>query len=202
MAENLENTNPSDSLLRSTEMMCTDDTGLLLVDVQEKLIGLLPGHERIVWNCGRLLDGASILNVATAATEQYPKGLGKTVEPLASKLKQAVPDKVAFSCGACGGIFADWQSRGIHRVLLCGIEAHVCIQQTALDLLANGFRVYLAVDAIGARHQIDYETALRRLEASGAILTTTEAALFEWCERAGSPEFKQISQMVKEPGPG
>jgi nicotinamidase-related amidase len=83
-------------------------------------------------------------------------------------------------------------------VLVAGIEAHVCVQQTVLDLLAEGFRVYVAADAIGSRHAIDLDIALRRLEASGAVLTTTEAALFEWCEVAGTPEFKQISALVRE----
>ena len=91
-----------------------------------------------------------------------------------------------------------FRDRGIGKILLAGIEAHVCVQQTALDLLADGYRVYLAVDAIGARHEIDYAIALRRLESSGATLTTTEAALFEWCEAAGTPEFKQISALVRE----
>jgi isochorismate hydrolase len=83
-------------------------------------------------------------------------------------------------------------------VLLCGIETHVCVGQTALDLLAAGFRVYIAVDAVAARSTLDHETALRRMESSGAVLTTTEAALFEWCIRAGTPEFRQISALAKE----
>ena len=87
-------------------------------------------------------------------------------------------------------------------MLLCGIETHVCVAQTALDLLGEAFRIFLAVDAIAARHTLDHEIALRRLESSGATLTTTEAALFEWCETASAPEFKAISALVKEPPPG
>ncbi|MGC3968993.1 MAG: isochorismatase family protein [Pirellulales bacterium] len=188
------------ALPRSPELMSPADTGLLVVDVQGKLITLVPGHRRIIWNIRRLLDGAKILNVAAAGTEQYPQGLGPTVPELAERLGP-LPAKTAFSCGECGGIFRTWAERRITKVLLCGIEAHVCVQQTALDLLAHGFRVYLAVDAIGSRHDVDYQTALRRLEASGATPTTTEAALFEWCGRAGTPEFKQISAMVREAAP-
>lgn len=187
-------------LPRSPELMSPADTGLLVVDVQGKLITLVPDHKRIIWNIRRLLDGAKILNVAAAGTEQYPQGLGPTVPELAERLG-AMPAKTDFSCGECGGIFRDWADRGVRKVLLCGIEAHVCVQQTALDLLAHGFRVYLAVDAVGARFDVDYQTALRRLEASGATLTTTEAALFEWCGRAGTPEFKQISGLVRESAP-
>ncbi|MBW3595987.1 MAG: isochorismatase family protein [Planctomycetes bacterium] len=177
----------------------------MVVDVQEKLIGLVENHRRIVWNIRRLIDGAHALGVLVAATEQYPKGLGHTTPELAERLDRGdlapLPDKTAFSCGACGAIFLDWRERGVFRVLVCGIEAHVCVQQTVLDLLSEGFRVYVAADAIGARHTIDYEFALRRMESAGAALTTTEAALFEWCEVAGTPEFKQISALVRETPP-
>lgn len=177
--------------------MSRHDTGLLVVDVQEKLIRLISGHERIVFNIRRLLDGAKILGVPATATEQYPQGLGHTVEALASRLG-SIPGKTAFSCGECPAAFHEWSERGIRKLLVVGIETHVCIQQTVLDLIAAGFRIYVAVDAVGARGAIDHDTALRRLELAGATLTTTEAALFEWCERAGSPEFKQISALVKE----
>ncbi len=189
-----------DPLLRSTELMNADDTALLVVDVQEKLIGSIRDNERVVWNIRRLLDGADTLGVSVAGTEQYPQGLGATVEPIASRLS-ARPTKMAFSCGACGEVFADWQQRGIHRILVTGIEAHVCVQLSALDLLGAGFRVYVATDAVGSRYLHDYEVALRRLEASGAVLTTAEAALFEWCVQAGTPQFKAISALAKEQGP-
>ncbi len=185
---------------RSPELMNAADTGLLVVDVQGKLITLVPGHRRIIWNVRRLIDGAKILGVSTAGTEQYPQGLGPTVPELAERLGP-IAAKTSFSCLSCGEIFDQWQAAGVFRVLLAGIEAHVCVQQTALDLLAAGFRVYLAVDAIGARHEIDYRTALARMDSAGATLTTTEAALFEWCERSGTPQFKQISAMAKEKPP-
>ena len=85
--------------------------------------------------------------------------------------------------------------------MVSGIEAHVCIQQTVLDLLANGYRVYVAVDAIGARYAVDYETALKRMDSAGATLTTTESALFEWCRMSGTPAFKKISALVREKPP-
>ncbi|MCE9607667.1 MAG: isochorismatase family protein [Planctomycetia bacterium] len=187
-------------LSRSPELMSADDTGLLVVDVQGKLITLVPDHARIIWNIRRLIDGADILQVAKAATEQYPQGLGPTVPELAEKFS-SIPSKTAFSCGECGALFREWIERGIHKVLLVGIEAHVCVQQTAFDLMTHGFRVFIAVDAVGSRFDLDRETALRRLDSSGATLTTTEAALFEWCERSGTPEFKAISKLVKEKGP-
>jgi nicotinamidase-related amidase len=187
-------------LPRSPELMSRSDTGLLVVDVQGKLITLVPGHPRIIWNIGRLIDGAKILNVQVAATEQYPKGLGPTVPELSSRLGQ-IPAKMSFSCGGCPQIFEQWESQGIFKVLLAGIESHVCVLQTAFDLLAHGLRVYLAVDAVGSRYDIDYQTALRRMDSAGVTLTTTESALFEWCEVAGTPEFKQISKLVQQPPP-
>ena len=93
------------------------------------------------------------------------------------------------------------QSLGPRKWLVCGIEVHVCVQQTVLDLLAEGLRIYLVADAIGSCVKFDYEIALRRLESSGATLTTTEAALFEWCQDSKLPAFKQISQMIRESPP-
>lgn len=190
----------STPLPRSPELMSRGDSALLVVDVQGKLATLVPGHERLIWNIGRLIDGAQALGVPVMATEQYPRGLGPTVPELANRL-ESVAEKVAFSCGACGELFEPLGSRGIRKILLAGIEAHVCVQQTALDLMTAGFRIYLAVDAIGARYEIDYRTALQRLDSAGATLTTTEAALFEWCETAAAPEFKQISQLIQQKSP-
>ena len=188
------------SLARSPELMNRDDSALLVVDVQAKLLPLIPTSPRMVWNVRRLIDGAKILGVPVAATEQYPQGLGPTTPELASRLGE-IPGKLAFSCGECGQLFVDWQERGIWKVLVCGIETHVCVSQTVHDLLGEGFRVFVAADAVAARGAVDHEFALRRMDSAGATLTTTEAALFEWCERSGSPEFKQISQLIRESPP-
>ncbi len=180
--------------------MSASDTALLVVDVQGKLITLVPQHKRIIWNIRRLIDGAKILGVPVAATEQYPKGLGPTVPELVERLGP-IQAKTDFSCCACREIMDDWAASGISRVLLTGIEAHVCIQQTAFDLLAAGYRVYLAVDAIGSRFDIDYKVAQRRMDSAGVTLTTTEAAVFEWCQRSSTSQFKQISALVQEKPP-
>jgi nicotinamidase-related amidase len=133
----------------------------------------------------------------TVATEQYPQGLGPTVAELAARLPKP-SSKVAFSCGGCPELFDDLRARDIHKILVCGLEAHVCVQQTVMDLLADGWRVYVAVDAIGSRFDVDCRTALGRMDSAGATLTTTEAALFEWCEVAGTQEFKEISRLARE----
>jgi isochorismate hydrolase len=111
------------------------------------------------------------------------------------------PAKLAFSCRELAAQFAELRERQIEKLLLCGIETHVCVQQTALDLLADGWRVYVAIDSVGSRFDLDHQTALRRMESSGAVLTTAEAALFEWCETAAAAEFKQLSRLVREPSP-
>ena len=195
------NAEPLPTVPRSPELMRPDDTGLLVIDVQERLIAVEPNGQRVVWNIRRLLDGAKILGVQSAATEQYPEKLGGTVPELATRLSSPPASKQTFSCRTCDEIFTAWRAAGIHRILVCGIETHVCVQQTVLDLLAAGFQVVVAVDAVTSRFTIDYETALRRMETSGALLTTTEAALFEWCGTAGTAEFKRISALAKETCP-
>ncbi len=184
------------NLARSPELMNHDDTGLLVVDVQEKLIQLIRGHQLLVWNIGRLIDAARILGVVTAATEQYPQGLGPTTAELAERLP-ARAEKRMFSCIECSQLIQQFRDRGIHKILVAGIETHVCIQQTVLDLLGEGFRVYLAADATGTRYEVDHQIALRRMESSGAMLTTTEAAIFEWCQTSAAAQFKQISALVR-----
>ncbi|MBN2581181.1 MAG: hydrolase [Pirellulales bacterium] len=181
-------------------LMAPEDTALLVIDVQEKLLPAIRGGLRVVWNVRRLIDGARILGLPVVGTEQYPKGLGKTVPELAGRLGE-LPDKLTFSCLGRPEIFQELRGREIHKILAVGIEAHVCVMQTALDLLADGWDVLVAVDAVGSRFEIDYRTALRRMESSGATLTTTEAALFEWCRAAGTPQFKQISLLAREKGP-
>jgi len=189
------------ALPRSPFLMQPANTGLLVVDVQERLTAAVRDSRRIVWNCRRLMDAAQVFAIPLTATEQNPVKLGPTVAELTQRLWGPPPAKLAFSCGECGDIFAQWQATGRDRVLLCGIETHVCVQQTALDLLAAGYSVFVAADAVGARAAIDHDVALRRLEISGAVITTTEAAMFEWCGAAGTDQFRQISALAKESAP-
>lgn len=180
--------------------MTPQDTVLVIVDVQEKLMPLIAGQRRIVWNLRRLLDGAEALGLVALATEQYPQGLGPTVPELANRLGE-IPSKTAFSCAGCEPFIARLEASGASKVLVAGIEAHVCVQQTVLDLLAGGYQLYVPVDAVGSRYAIDYETGLKRMESAGATLTTTESALFEWCQESGTPTFKKISALVRESVP-
>ncbi len=180
--------------------MTRHDTGLLVVDMQERLLPLIASHQGIIWNARRLIDAAKILGLPIAAAEQYPHGLGPTTPEIANRLAPISP-KTMFSCRECGDLLNEFQDRAVGKILVVGIETHVCVQQTALDLLAEGYRVYLAVDATGARHEVDYDAALRRMEGSGITLTSTEAAVFEWCESSSAAEFKQVSALVREQMP-
>jgi nicotinamidase-related amidase len=196
----VEKTGKCAALPRSPELMNREDSALLVIDMQEKLLAVIPNRARLVWNARRLLDAAAALNLPVAGTEQYPDRLSPTVAEIKDRIG-AAPDKLCFSAGVCGQIFERWKNDGRSRVLLAGIEAHVCVLQSALDLAAAGFQTYVAVDAVGSRNSVDLETALRRMEAAGVILTTTETAMFEWCRTSEAPEFKRISALAKEHAP-
>jgi nicotinamidase-related amidase len=177
--------------------MSAGDTGLLVIDVQEKLIPLIPNSPALIRNIAFLIDAARFLEIPVQATEQYPKGLGTTVSELARRLPER-PDKVAFSSCAIPSVLDSFRRAARPRLLLAGIETHVCVQQTALDLLSLGFRVYVAADGVASRYAVDHNQALHRLEQAGAIVTTCESAVFEWIGAAGSPQFKEISRLVQE----
>lgn len=172
------------------------DTGLLVIDVQEKLIPRILNADAIVRNIGFLIDAARLLDMPIQATEQYPKGLGATVPELATKLPTR-PDKLAFSSCAVPSVVEAFHRAACPKIVLAGIETHVCVLHTALDLLALDFRVFIAIDAVGARYRLDHDVALRRLEQAGAVLTTTEGCLFEWMGGADHPQFKAISALVQ-----
>lgn len=183
--------------MRSPLLMSRTNTALLVIDVQEKLVPAIENHERIVWNIRRLLDAAELLGIRFYATEQYPRGLGPTVSELRDRLV-AVPEKSMFSCRECTELIEELHRGGTTNLLLAGIESHVCVQQTALDCVAAGFNVFIAADAVGSRHDMDHDIALCRMEASGCFVTTTESAMFEWCETSQAEEFKAISKLVQE----
>jgi nicotinamidase-related amidase len=177
--------------------MAPADTALLVIDVQERLMTKIPGAQALTRNIAFLIDAARLLGLPVLATEQYPKGLGATVPELASRLPER-PDKLAFSCCALASVPESLHRQARPKVLLAGIEAHVCVLQTALDLLALDFRVYLPADAVASRYAIDQEMALRRLEQAGAIVTTSETAVFEWVGSSSHPQFKAISALVQQ----
>src|SRR4051794_29714500 len=183
--------------MRHTERLTATHGALLVVDVQEKLVERILDRDDVIANSVRMVKAARALGMPVWATEQYPKALGPTVGPLAELIPQRSA-KTTFHCCEVPQLLEQLYGRQIRHVTLVGIEAHVCVAQTALELLGLGFCVQVPADAVGSRHKIDWEFALRRLERAGAIVSTSEAALFEWTERSDRPEFKAISALVKE----
>lgn len=174
-------------------------TLVAIVDVQERLVAAVPNAGMVLAGAVRLASAARLLDVRAVLTEQYPQGLGSTPAELASLLPPPA-SKTAFSCCGCAAFAAlvDAPEPPVHAVVICGLETHVCVTQTSLDLLARGLSVFIAVDAVASRRDLDHEVALRRLEASGAILTTSEAVLFEWLRDATHPQFKAVQRLVKD----
>ena len=175
---------------------------LVVVDVQERLLPSIERRESVVRNIRFLLDAAELFRVKTVITEQYPKGLGPTVPELAGHAGiTATLDKLRFSAAEVldnSQVLNVADQESFPQVVLAGIEAHICVQQTALDLVAMGFPVFLPADATGSRHSTDYLAALQRMQACGVTITTAEAIVFEWCEAAGSDQFRTLSRLVKE----
>jgi nicotinamidase-related amidase len=171
-------------------------SALCVIDVQEKLIPTIPTGQHITTECCRLVESANLFDTPVLVTEQYPKGLGATVAPIAMKLiHQKAIEKLSFSC--CGTPnFLDQIPQDVETLIVCGIETHICVAQTVLDVLQLGFRVCIAVDAVGSRREDDHTVALSRLEGSGAVLSTTEAILFELCATAENPAFKKLQRLV------
>lgn len=177
--------------------MSPADTGLLVIDVQTKLTALIPGARALERNIAFLLDAARLLGLPALATEQYPKGLGPTVPDLASRLPHR-PEKADFSCCAVPSLVETLHREARPKVVLAGIETAVCVLQTALDLIARDFDVFVVTDAVASRFAADHEVALRRMEREGAVLTTTESAVFEWVGTSTHPRFKEVSRLVQD----
>lgn len=171
---------------------------LVVVDVQERLLPAIFEKERVVQNAVRLVKGAAILGVPVLATEQYRKGLGPTVAEVAAAIPGFAPiEKLAFSARGAAGFTSALRATNASDAILCGIEAHVCVCQTCLDLLADGFRVVVVADAVSSRTPENYRFGLDRMRAAGAVIVSTEMLLFELLEQAGTDEFKQILALVK-----
>jgi len=176
-----------------------ETTFLAVIDMQERLLAVMPEAIRLVAAATRLARAAEWLGVERLLVEQYPEGLGRSPEPLAAACPTAIT-KRCFSAAGCGR-FLEAIPASAASCVLVGLETHVCVQQTALDLMERGIAVFVAVDAVGSRHAIDHDTALARLEASGATLTTTESLVFEWCRSADHPRFQDLRRLVLEREP-
>lgn len=168
---------------------------LLLIDVQEKLTPHVLHSEHMIARCQWLMRLASELDVPFLVSEQYPSGLGQTIEPLRKFMTSKTSiDKVHFSCFRDQSFLKHWQAINQKQVVIVGIETHVCVLQTAIDMKSAGFDVFVVVDAVSSRHEFDHRYALQRMEHLGIQLVTSEMVFFEWVEQAGTAIFKALSQ--------
>jgi nicotinamidase-related amidase len=173
-------------------------TQILVVDIQERLLPHIDGHERIVTQTSRLLRGAALFGLPVLISEQYIRGLGPTVPAIVAAAGAAPRlEKSTFSAFADPAIQSRLEQNGRPNVLIAGIETHVCVLQTALDLLRDGMEPWILADAVGSRRTLDRDVAIERLSLAGAIVATVESVLFEMMHRCDAPEFRALLDIVK-----
>lgn len=180
-------------------LLNASDSVLMLVDIQEKFRPVVEGIEDVIRHGQTLVRAAVRLGIPVLASEQYPKALGST----ASELRRFLPEdqvyfpKLCFSAAGCEPLLAGLKATGRKQVVMAGVETHVCVLQTGLELMAAGYSVFIVADAVGSRRAPDRELALSRLEKHGAEPVSTEMAVFEWLRVAGTAEFKELHALVK-----
>ena len=172
-----------------------ENSVLVVIDIQEKLLAKMPDAAALVRDAGFLIDVANLLEVPVRATEQYPKGLGPTHPDILRRLP-GTSEKTAFSCCGAGTFLEELKMLQRPNVVLVGMEAHVCVLQTALDLLEAGLHVFVPVDGVQSRGEADRDAALSRLERAGTIPTSVESVAFEWMRDSTHPHFRAISKLT------
>ncbi len=173
---------------------------LVVIDVQEKLLPPIFNKETLVKNSALLIHAAKILGIPVLVTTQYAKGLGNTVPELASLVSEVTPvDKTEFSCfGKDAFCSAVKQLPGQRNtMLLCGMETHICVMQTALGALDQGYIVHVASDAVGSRSEWNWQVGLERMQNAGAVISSTEMMIYELMRKSGTPQFKELLQYIK-----
>jgi nicotinamidase-related amidase len=175
-----------------------DKVALVIVDIQERLAIAMSEKDRVIANTQHLIETAKMMNLPLLVTEQYPKGLGPTVEAIKGVLAEYAPlEKITFSCCGEPSFPKAVSATGKKQIILAGMETHVCVLQTCLDLLQAGYNVHVVSDAVCSRSAENYRTALEYMRDAGAVISCTETILFQLLERAGSEEFRAISKRIK-----
>lgn len=179
-------------------MLNAERTCLVLIDVQEKLAPLMAESESVVKNCGILLQTARALDLPILWCQQYPQAIGQTVEPLRPYLEGLEPmDKFSFSCCGTVGFGQRLDQLKVETTVLCGIETHVCVFQTAMELMQKGMYVHVIADAVSSRTAANKQIGLNRMAASGAVISATEMLLFELLRTARHAQFKTLSRLIR-----
>ncbi len=176
-----------------------DETFFLLVDLQERLMPAIAQGDKVVQEARRLLEVAKALEIPVIATEQYPKGLGRTVEPLLQVLPPDMPflAKTAFSCFGAEGLEAALAELGRRQVVIFGAESHICVFNTAMEFLRRGYETVLVLEACGSRNPEHHRLAMKNLNQAGAAAVPLETVAYQLMERAGTPEFKALLPLFK-----
>jgi nicotinamidase-related amidase len=188
----------SKEVKRFNKLLKAEITCLLIIDIQKRILPVIKDYELVVENTLKLIKGFKAIGLQIYFTEQYPKGLGPTEDQIVNELEGIKPiEKMTFSCSGAGELFNIFNTKRHSQIVVCGIESHVCVQQTVLDLIENGFQVNLAADAVSSRKEKDYNIAISRMRYHGAEVTTTESILFELLNICGTEVFKQVSKVVK-----
>jgi len=178
-------------------MLTTENTLTLAIDFQAKMVPPINKGEEMTRKSVIFLEGCRILGVPILVTQQYTRGLGETIPEIKKAVGEHTPiEKITFSCFGCDEYEEKLKKSGKKKILVTGIEAHICVQQTVLGLLDRDYEVYILADCVGARSKVDYKYAIRRMEKAGAIITTTESALFEMMVSADHPHRKAITALV------
>ncbi|HEV2801409.1 MAG TPA: hydrolase [Pyrinomonadaceae bacterium] len=174
-------------------------TALVIIDVQEAFRASIPDFAGLVARIALVSRAAQLLGVPLVVTEQYPKGLGQTAPEIRDALPPSLEpiEKTAFSSCGAQTFNAELERLGARQVLVCGIEAHVCVNQTTHDLLARGYQVHLLADCIASRHAQNRETGLAKMQRSGALPSSIEMALFELMRDARHEQFKAVQKLIK-----
>jgi len=170
---------------------------LILIDVQEKIINPINNKDLIIKNIHKLISSYQILDENIFISEQNPIKLGKTLPTLLPKVDFTKIEKMDFSLTSSQNLFEQLNNKKITNLIICGIETHICIQQSVLEFLKKGYEVLLISDAMGSRNKLDHEISLQRMLHKGAIITTTESIIFEICKTADRKEFKEIRNIIK-----
>jgi len=178
----------------------TDKAVLVVIDIQERLVTAMPQkvYVRLRNTVAMLAEAAKVLGVPVVTTEQYPRGIGHTVPELAELCSEKVVEKVSFGCCGEPDFLAAIKETGRSQVLVTGMEAHVCVYQTVLGLLEDGYHVHLVRDAICSRNKIDFLSGVANAAEAGAVVTTAETVLFQLLQDSTHDQFKAISKMVKD----
>jgi nicotinamidase-related amidase len=184
--------------MRHPDLLTAEDSLLLIIDVQEKFREHIHNFQETMHNIVVMAKGAELLDVSVFVTEQYPQGLGKTVSEIAQVVESAQKfEKTAFSCCQDSNFNEALKKTTKKQIVVCGIEAHVCVSQTVLDLLNLNYRVHVVVDAVSSRSPENKNIGLQKMQTAGALLTSVEMSLLELVGDSGKPVFKSVQRLIK-----